>query len=129
MAEKHSQAGSRSDVRTECPLYVPEHGAFDLEALSTAVTLLLPEAPCPGAPIGASPAVVRVWFDAALQAVEPIPADTLDSERDAALAFAQLAKAANTRRAYSAAVKAWCAWCSRRDLPPCPALVLTSPPF
>jgi hypothetical protein len=69
-------------------LDLAEHEAFDLEALSTAVTLLLPEAPCPDAPIGASPAVVRVWFDAALQAMEPIPADTLDSERDAALAFA-----------------------------------------
>ena len=98
-----------------------EREARDLEPLSTAVTLLRPEAPCPGAPIGASPAVVRVWFDAALQAVEPIPADTLEAERDAALAFAQLAKAANTRRAYSAAVRAWCAWCGRRELSPLPA--------
>jgi integrase len=102
------------------PRDVAEREPFGLKELSTAVTLLYPEPPCPDAPIGASPAIVRVWFDAALQAVEPIVEDTLDSERDAALAFAQLAKAANTRRAYSAAVRAWCAWCSRRDRSPLP---------
>jgi integrase len=102
------------------PRDVAEREPFGLKELSTAVTLLYPEPPCPDAPIGASPAIVRVWFDAALQAVEPIVEDTLDSERDAALAFASCAKAANTRRAYSAAVRAWCAWCSRRDRSPLP---------
>ena len=32
-----------------------------------------------------------------------------------------MAKAENTRRAYRAAVRAWCAWCARHDLPPLPA--------
>ena len=43
------------------------------------------------------------------------------AERDAADAYARMAKAENTRRAYRAAVRAWCAWCLQRDLPPLPA--------
>ena len=35
--------------------------------------------------------------------------------------IARMAKADNTRRAYRAAVRAWCAWCARHDLPPLPA--------
>jgi hypothetical protein len=45
---------------------------------------------------------------------------TLDAERDGADAYARMGEAANTRRAYRAAVRAWCAWCLQRDLPPLP---------
>ena len=31
-----------------------------------------------------------------------------------------MAKAENTRRAYRAAVRAWCEWCAKRNLPPLP---------
>ena len=41
--------------------------------------------------------------------------------RATADAFARLAKAANTRRAYRAGVAAWCAWCARHALPCLPA--------
>ena len=73
------------------------------------------------APIGAAPARVRDWFDAAVEASEPIVDGTLASERDAATAYRHLAKAENTRRAYRAAVRAWCAWCAQHGLSPLPA--------
>ena len=104
---------------TVAPAVIQEQ-ALGPEQPGTAVALLLQKAPCPGAPLGAAPAAVRVWFDAALLAVEPVFEDTLASERDAALVYAQLAKAENTRRAYSAAVRAWCAWCARRGITPLP---------
>jgi hypothetical protein len=44
-----------------------------------------------------------------------------NATRDAADAYARMAKADNTRRAYRAAVRAWCAWCLKRDRPPLPA--------
>ena len=43
------------------------------------------------------------------------------TERDAADTYRRMAKAENTRRAYRAAVRAWCAWCAQHDLPPLPA--------
>jgi integrase len=56
------------------------------------------------------------------RAVVPAPIDgTLASERDAADSYRRMAKSENTRRAYRAAVRAWCAWCARYDLPPLPA--------
>ena len=73
------------------------------------------------APVGAAPAHVRAWFDSAVEASEPVVDDTLASERDAASTYRRMAKAENTRRAYRAAVRAWCAWCARHDLPPLPA--------
>jgi integrase len=75
----------------------------------------------PGAPVGGAAAAVRAWFDAAIEAVVPAPDGTLHAERAAAEAFQRLAKAANTRSAYRAAVRAWCAWCAHRSLPPLPA--------
>ncbi len=36
-------------------------------------------------------------------------------------AYQRMAKAENTRNAYRAAVRAWCDWCAKRDLPPLPA--------
>ena len=73
------------------------------------------------APVGAAPDSVRAWFDAAVEASEPVIDGTLASERDAADSYRRMAKAENTRRAYRAAVRAWCAWCARHDLPPLPA--------
>ncbi|MGI4802622.1 MAG: hypothetical protein ACRYG8_53040, partial [Janthinobacterium lividum] len=69
----------------------------------------------------ASAAQVRSWFDASLVAALPLADGSLATERDAATAYAQLGKAENTRRAYRAAVRMWCAWCERRGLSPLPA--------
>ncbi len=86
------------------------------------VTELLPPARAlVPAPVGAAPDHVRAWFDAAVEASEPIVDGTLASEREAADTYRRMAKADNTRRAYRAAVRAWCAWCTRHDLPPLPA--------
>lgn len=73
------------------------------------------------APIGATPDSVRAWFDAAVETSEPLLDGTLAGERDAADTYRRMAKADNTRRAYRAAVRAWCTWCARHDLPPLPA--------
>ena len=73
------------------------------------------------APVGAAPEHVRVWFDSAVEASEPVVDGTLASERDAAETYRRMAKADNTRLAYRAAVRAWCAWCAKHDLPPLPA--------
>ncbi len=73
------------------------------------------------APVGASADSVRAWFDNAVETSEPVVDDTLASERDAADSYRRMAKADNTRRAYRAAVRAWCIWCARHDLPPLPA--------
>ena len=73
------------------------------------------------APVGAAADSVRAWFDRAVEASEPILDGTLAGERDAAETYRRMAKAENTRRAYRAAVRAWCAWCARHDLPPLPA--------
>ena len=64
---------------------------------------------------------MRAWFDAAADAIQPILDGTLAAEHDAADAFRRLAKADNTRRAYRAAVRAWCDWCARRGLARLPA--------
>ena len=47
---------------------------------------------------------------------------TLGAERAAAQAYQRMAKAKNTRAAYRSAVRAWCDWCAKRDLPPLPRL-------
>ena len=69
----------------------------------------------------AAPHAVRTWFDALTEADLPAPDGTLATARRAADALARRAKAANTRRAYRAAVRAWCDWCARHDLPALPA--------
>ncbi len=66
-------------------------------------------------------AAIRGWFDDALDAQPPAADDTLATARAAARAYAHQAKAANTRRAYRAAVRAWCTWCERHGLPALPA--------
>lgn len=73
------------------------------------------------APIGGDPMSVRIWFDTAADAIEPILDGTLDAERVAAETYARMAKSDNTRRAYRAAVRAWCMWCTLHGLPPLPA--------
>jgi len=78
-------------------------------------------APLPRPAADATAAEVRRWFDASLIAALPVADGSLASERDAAAAYAQLGKAENTRRAYRAAVRMWCAWCERRGLDPLPA--------
>jgi site-specific recombinase XerC len=90
-------------------------------AESRALTLLSPARLLPPAPIGADAGAVRAWFDDAVETAEPEMDGTLGAEREAALAYQRMAKAKNTRAAYRAAVRAWCDWCARRDLPPLPA--------
>jgi len=72
-------------------------------------------------PLGAPPLQVRRWFDRAVTTQLPAFDGTLDTARATAAAFARLAKADNTRRAYRAGVAAWCAWCARHALPCLPA--------
>jgi integrase len=75
----------------------------------------------PSAPRDAKPTAIRAWFDEATDAAIP-PADgTLAAAQAIATALARRAKADNTRRAYRAGVRAWCAWCDRHGLPALPA--------
>jgi integrase len=83
---------------------------------SLPATLTLPDAP-----VGGSARAVRVWFDDTIDAIEPVMDGSLAAERDSALMFQRMAKAENTRIAYRAAVRAWCAWCDHRGLAPLPA--------
>jgi hypothetical protein len=76
--------------------------------------------PLPAAPSGAEPGRIQTWFDAVSEVSLPTGDGSLAAERDAAHAFQRLAKADNTRRAYRAAVAAWCDWCAKRNLPPLP---------
>ncbi len=85
------------------------------------VDLLPPSCALVPAPVGATPDSVRTWFDSAVETSEPVLDGTLASERDASDSYRRMAKADNTRRAYRAAVRAWCAWCARHDLAPLPA--------
>jgi integrase len=86
-----------------------------------ALTLIPADVPLPDAPVGSGAMAVRAWFDEAIHAVEPVMDGSLAAERDAAKIFQRMAKAENTRIAYRAAVRAWCAWCAHRGLTPLPA--------
>ena len=68
-----------------------------------------------------SPEQSDIWFDGTLNATPPAADGSLAAARGAASAYALQAKAASTRRAYRAAVRAWCAWCEQHGLPPLPA--------
>jgi integrase len=68
-----------------------------------------------------TPAAVRAWFDEATDAAIPTADGTLAAAQIIATALARRAKADNTRRAYRAGVRAWCAWCDSHGLPPLPA--------
>ena len=89
----------------------PQIDAMAAEPWAAASTNLMPR----------DAAAISTWFDDALDARPPIADDTLATARAAARAYAHQAKAANTRRAYRAAVRAWCAWCERHGLPALPA--------
>jgi integrase len=73
------------------------------------------------APIGGAPRQIQRWFDDAVIAEIPGYDGTLGTARAAATAYARRAKADNTRRAYRAGVRAWCAWCDQHALPCLPA--------
>ena len=75
----------------------------------------------PDALLDATPAKVRKWFDDAMTSALPEHDGTLDSARAIAEKAALHAKAENTRRAYRAGVRAWCAWCAEHKLTPLPA--------
>ncbi|MGG5810565.1 site-specific integrase [Falsiroseomonas sp. CW058] len=81
--------------------------------------LLLPDTP--PAPLGAPPGAVARWFDAAAEATAPTSDGSLAGDHAAAEAFRRLATAHNTRSAYRAAVRAWCAWCATHGRPALPA--------
>jgi site-specific recombinase XerC len=84
-----------------------------------------PQSPCPPAdiapvPLGQTPRDVRRWFDDVAAADVPDHDGTLNTARIAAQAYARRAKSDNTRRAYRAGVRAWCAWCDQHALPSLP---------
>ena len=66
-------------------------------------------APAADAPYGDRADVVRAWFDTVTEAAMPAPDGTLATAQRTAAALARHAKADNTRRAYRAGVRAWCA--------------------
>src|SRR5262245_50504837 len=59
------------------------------------------------------PHSIRIWFDGLMDDDLPDADGTLETARRTAEALARRAKADNTRRAYRAGVRAWCAWCVR----------------
>jgi hypothetical protein len=73
------------------------------------------------APLDQPADAVRAWFDQAAEAAIPEHDGTIATARRAARAYAHRAKAANTRLAYRAGVRAWCAWCNTHALPCLPA--------
>jgi site-specific recombinase XerC len=75
----------------------------------------------PTSPAGGDAAAVSAWFDTMVDSDTPVLDGSLAAEREAAETYARMAKAENTRRAYRAAVRAWCAWCARHALPSLPA--------
>jgi integrase len=97
------------------------HPEGDENHLSSALARLPATLTLPDAPIGGSARAVRVWFDDTIDAIEPVMDGSLAAERESALMFQRMAKAENTRIAYRAAVRAWCAWCEHRGLTPLPA--------
>lgn len=72
-------------------------------------------------PAGQPPGVIIRWFDASLGRAVPQRDGSLETARDSASAYALQAKADNTRRAYRAGVRAWCAWADHHALPCLPA--------
>src|SRR5260370_15731417 len=88
---------------------------------ATLISTALPSGPADSAPIGAQPSSVRAWFDAVIDGEIPVADGTLATAQQIADVLARRAKADNTRRAYRAGVRAWCAWCDRHGLIPLPA--------
>lgn len=92
----------------------------EIGAADDALGVPSPALPLPAIPGGADAAAVSAWFDTMVDIETPALDGSLAAERDAAEAYARMAKAENTRRAYRAAVRAWCNWCRSRNLPPLP---------
>jgi integrase len=85
------------------------------------VSAALAGASADSAPVGAPPSSVQAWFDSAIDGGIPAADGALATARQIADVLARRAKADNTRRAYRAGVRAWCAWCDRHGLTPLPA--------
>ena len=83
--------------------------------------MAVPVTPTGSQVVGASPSSVQEWFDAATIGEIPVADGALATSREIADVLARRAKAENTRRAYRAGVRAWCAWCDRHGLTPLPA--------
>ena len=96
---------------------VAAHSACDTDTAAPAMPAL-PPVPLPANP---TPRAIRDWFDTAAEAAIPVHDGTLGTSRLAADGYARRAKADNTRRAYRAGVRAWCAWCAGHELPCLPA--------
>ena len=114
------QAGTPGETASGALMVIPPPSGrtsigFADGTLPTSARLL------PPAPIGADAKAVRAWFDDAVETAEPEMDGTLGAERAAAQAYQRMAKAKNTRAAYRSAVRAWCDWCDKHDLPPLPA--------
>jgi len=71
--------------------------------------------------VGAAPAAIRRWIDAAAAARIPEADGTLATAREIAEAAALHAMADNTRRAYRAGIRAWCDFCAAHGLGVLPA--------
>ena len=91
------------------------------EAAPLPVPAVIPPPAIVPLPRNPTPRAVRDWFDSAAEAAIPSHDGTIGTARLAADAYARRAKADNTRRAYRAGVRAWCAWCASHDLPCLPA--------
>ena len=91
------------------------------EAAPLPVPAVIPPPAIVPLPRNPTPRAVRDWFDTAAEAAIPSHDGTIGTARLAADAYARRAKADNTRRAYRAGVRAWCAWCASHDLPCLPA--------
>lgn len=98
---------------------VPDPGGRTVNMVIT--DLVTPTAPSVPPPLGLAPVSVRRWFDDAAGAAMPEYDESLASARSSADTYTQRAKAANTRRAYVAGVRAWCAWCEQHGLTSLPA--------
>lgn len=81
----------------------------------------LPGAGSGSTPTEADPVTIQRWFAGVMDEEIPEADGTLETARRTAGALARRAKADNTRRAYRAGVRAWCAWCARHGLPALPA--------
>ncbi|MBO1326189.1 site-specific integrase [Acetobacter sp. TBRC 12305] len=79
------------------------------------------DAPPLPSPVGQAPRTIVRWFDTTLGTLVPERDGSLETARDAASAYALNAKAPNTRKAYRAGVRAWCAWAEKHALPCLPA--------
>jgi site-specific recombinase XerC len=115
-------AGVDPDRAVPAPLPCPDPGhSIDWADASALLPGAIPARPGDPAPLGSAPARVRAWFDVTAAAEIPDYDGTLETARAAGTAYARRAKAENTRRAYRAGVRAWCAWCDRHALSCLPA--------